>query len=111
MTKENLPKANSKNLLKNTGIIAIGAISTKRINFLLLPMYTVLISTEDYGAIELLPIYATLLMAIASLQILQAVFCFVAVEREDFGKVKTVLSTLYAAVTNGGWWCIAVCAG
>lgn len=47
MFKENLPKANNKTLLKNTGIIAIGTISTtistKMINFLLLPMYTALI--------------------------------------------------------------------
>ena len=101
MSEENLPKANNKTLLKNTGIIAIGTISTKMINFLLLPMYTALISTEDYGTIDLLSTYATLLMAVASLQIYQAVFRFVAVEREDFNKVKTVLSTLYA-ITIGG---------
>lgn len=101
MLEENLPKANNKTLLKNTGIIAIGTTSTKMINFLLLPMYTALISTEEYGTIDLLSTYVTLLMAIASLQIYQAVFRFVAVEREDFGKVKTVLSTLYA-ITIGG---------
>lgn len=101
MSEENLRKANNKTLLKNTGIIAIGTISTKMINFLLLPMYTALISTEDYGTIDLLSTYVTLLMAVASLQIYQAVFRFVAVERESFDRVKTVLSTMYA-ITIGG---------
>lgn len=88
-------KANNKTLLKNTGIIAIGNISTKMINFLLLPMYTALISTEDYGTIDLLSTYSTLLMAVVSLQLFQAAFRFVAVERENPENAKCVLSTVF----------------
>lgn len=36
----------SKALFKNTGIIAIGQVSTKIVNFLLLPLYTALLTTE-----------------------------------------------------------------
>lgn len=94
-------KANNKTLLKNTGIIAIGTLSTKVINFLLLPMYTALISTEDYGMIDLLSTYTTLLLAVASLQIYQAVFRFVTVDRGDYGKIKSILSTMYAVTAAG----------
>ena len=88
-------KANNQTLIKNTGIIAIGNISTKMINFLLLPMYTALISTKDYGTIDLLSTYSTLLMAIVSLQLFQATFRFVAVERENSSNIRHVLSTMF----------------
>ena len=48
----------SKALFKNTGIIAIGQISTKIVNFLLLPLYTALLTTEEYGLVDLLTTYA-----------------------------------------------------
>lgn len=88
-------KANNRTLIKNTGIIAIGNISTKMINFLLLPMYTALISTKDYGTIDLLSTYSTLLMAVVSLQLFQAAFRFVAVERENSDNIRHVLSTMF----------------
>ena len=42
-----MSKANG--LVKNTFIISIGKISTQIISFLLLPLYTAKVSTEDYG--------------------------------------------------------------
>lgn len=39
----------TKRLIKNTGIIAIGSMSTKVISFLLLPLYTALLSASEYG--------------------------------------------------------------
>lgn len=39
-------------LLKNTGIIAIGNLSTKAISFFLLPLYTAILSTHEYGIID-----------------------------------------------------------
>ena len=41
----------NKALFKNTGIIAIGQISTKIVNFLLLPLYTALLTTQEYGLV------------------------------------------------------------
>lgn len=88
-------KANNITLIKNTGIIAIGNISTKLINFLLLPLYTSLISTEDYGTIDLLSTYTTLILAVVSLQLYQAVFRFVAVDRDDPEKTKGTMTTIF----------------
>lgn len=39
-----------RRLIKNTGIIAIGNISTKLVSFFLLPLYTAVLSTAEYGA-------------------------------------------------------------
>lgn len=88
-------KANNKTLVKNTGIIAIGNISTKIINFLLLPLYTSLISTEDYGTIDLLSTYTTLILAVVSLQLYQAVFRFVAVVRDEPEKKRSTMTTIF----------------
>ena len=46
-------KSTSKALFKNTGIIAIGQISTKIVNFFLLPLYTALLTTEEYGLVDI----------------------------------------------------------
>ena len=43
----------TKELGKNTLIITIGRISTQFITFLLLPLYTALLSTEEYGSVDL----------------------------------------------------------
>lgn len=41
-----------RRLIKNTGIIAIGNISTKLVSFFLLPLYTAVLSTAEYGAYD-----------------------------------------------------------
>lgn len=63
-----------KKLIKNTIIVAIGQICTKFISFFLLPLYTTLLSTEEYGIVDLLNTYISLLLPIIFLQIDQAIF-------------------------------------
>ena len=43
----------NKYFIKNTAIFAIGNMSTKLISFLLVPLYTYVLSTSDYGTIDL----------------------------------------------------------
>ena len=43
-----------KQLAKNTIIVAMGKIATRFISFFLLPLYTALLTTEEYGTIDLL---------------------------------------------------------
>lgn len=88
-------KASNKTLLKNTGIIAIGNMSTKLINFILLPMYTMLISVEDYGIIDLLSTYVMLIMIVVSLQLYEAAFRFTAVERENHRESCNVITNVF----------------
>ena len=63
-----------KSLVKNTIIITIGKICTQLITFLLLPVYTALLSTEEYGTVDLLNTLVSLCLPIVTFQIEQALF-------------------------------------
>lgn len=63
-----------KDLAKNTLIISIGNICTKLITFLLLPLYTAVLSTKEYGIVDLLNTLVSLLLPIITFQIENAVF-------------------------------------
>lgn len=63
-----------KNLAKNTLIITIGKISTQMITFFLLPLYTSILSTKEYGIVDLLNTLVLLLLPIVTFQVEQAVF-------------------------------------
>ena len=61
-------------LFKNTVIITIGKICTQLITFFLLPLYTSILTTEEYGTVDLLNTLASLLLPIVTFQVEQAVF-------------------------------------
>ena len=63
-----------KELAKNTLIITIGRICTQMITFFLLPLYTTILTTEEYGIVDLLNSLVMFLIPIISLQLEQAVF-------------------------------------
>ena len=44
----------NKELIKNTFIILVGKVSTQLITFLLLPIYTIFLSTTEYGKVDLI---------------------------------------------------------
>ena len=87
-------KDTSKALFRNTGIIAIGQISTKIVTFFLLPLYTALLTTEEYGLVDLLITYAGLITVIVGLQIFQAVFRFLITIRGNKKECKTAISSI-----------------
>ena len=51
-----------KNLGKNTIIFAISSFGTKILSFLLVPLYTTVLTTTEYGAVDLITTTATLLV-------------------------------------------------
>ena len=63
-----------KDLAKNTAIVSIGKICTQLITFFLLPVYTAVLSNEEYGVVDLLNTLTSLLLPIATLQIEQGIF-------------------------------------
>lgn len=81
-----------KELAKNTAIISIGKICTQVVSFLLLPIYTGILSTKEYGAVDLIITYTALLLPIVTLQLEQALFRFLLEERENSNGIKIVLS-------------------
>ena len=58
-----------KQLIKNTAIVSIGKICTQLITFFLLPLYTALLTTEQYGVVDLMNTLVALFLPIVTLQI------------------------------------------
>lgn len=93
-------KETNKSLFKNTGIIAIGQISTKLINFLLLPLYTSLLTTDEYGLVDLLTTYTAFFSVIIGLQMSQALFRFLVTARNDNSRKQDIISTIVIATVG-----------
>ena len=88
-----------KSLLKNTLIITIGRICTQMITFFLLPLYTTLLSTEEYGIVDLLNTFVSLLLPIITLQVEQAVYRELIEERKNENKKREIISNSFFTVT------------
>lgn len=65
-----------KKLISNTVIFAIGTFSSKVLVFLLMPLYTTVLSNEEYGVTDLLVQTGNLLLPLVSLGIVNAVVRF-----------------------------------
>lgn len=66
-----------KSFIKNTGIFLLGSFGSKFLTFLLLPLYTSILSTAQYGQIDLVTTTVGLLLPIVSLSLSEAIFRFV----------------------------------
>ena len=82
-----------KTLFKNTLIITIGKVCTQLVTFLLLPLYTSILSTEEYGMVDLLNTLVSLLLQIFTFQVEQAVFRFLIYNRENKEEKTRIIST------------------
>ncbi len=92
--EEDKVSSKGKELAKNTAIISIGKICTQVVSFLLLPVYTGILSTEEYGAVDLIITYTSLLLPIITLQLEQALFRFLLEKRGDDEGIKQVISAV-----------------
>ena len=89
-----------KNLAKNTIIITIGKVCTQLITFFLLPLYTGILSTEEYGIVDLLNTLVSLMLPIITFQVEQAVFREL-IEVRNNNKEKTkIISTAIITVIS-----------
>ena len=64
----------NKELAKNTIIIALGKICTQFISFLLLPIYTRFLTTEEYGQIDIVLVCINLIAPVLTLQTERSIF-------------------------------------
>ena len=81
-----------KQLIKNTAIVSLGKICTQLITFLLLPLYTYILSTEEYGVVDLLNTLVSLFMPVVTLQIEQGVFRYLLDSRGNKENEKSIIS-------------------
>ena len=65
-----------RKLAKNTILIAIGNFSTKILSFIFIPLYTYILTTSEYGVIDLIFTVTTLMLPIFTLLINEAVLRF-----------------------------------
>ena len=85
-----------KELLKTTLILMIAKISTQVVNFLLLPMYTALLSMAEYGEIDIYSSLSMILIPFLTLQLENGMFRFFILS-EDKDK-KSIVSSSTAMV-------------
>ena len=79
-----------KKLLSNTLILSIGTFSSKLLVYFLMPLYTAILSTEEYGTADLITNAANLLIPFCCIGITHGVFRFAADSEENN---KTVFSS------------------
>lgn len=87
-----------KSLIKNTVIITIGKICTQMITFFLLPLYTSILSTEEYGIVDLLNTLVSLFLPVVTFQIEQAVFRELIEVRDKDERKKGIISSAVLTV-------------
>ncbi|MFD1902102.1 oligosaccharide flippase family protein [Enterococcus termitis] len=65
-----------KKLLGNSVIFAIGNLGSKLISFIMLPLYTYKLTTEQYGTADLISTTVTLLLPVVTLSVFESVLRF-----------------------------------
>jgi len=89
-----------KELIKNTAIISIGRLSTQIVSFLLLPLYTSLLTTRDYGALDFLIVLSTFLLPIIRLNMEESMFRFLIDAKDEQEKRNIISQTLSFILTS-----------
>lgn len=82
-----------KKLIGNSVIFAIGNLGSKLISFIMLPLYTYKLTTEQYGTADLISTTATLLLPIITLSIFESVLRFAM--DSDSNKTKIFSNSLW----------------
>ncbi len=77
-------------LIKNVGILTLSNFASKILVFLLVPLYTSILSTEDYGTYDLATTTEMMLYPILSLNIVDAVMRFLMDRQVDRRKIITI---------------------
>lgn len=78
-----------KKLIKNIAYFLAGNVSSKLLVFLLVPYYTHVLSTEEYGTADLISTTAFMLIPIVTLSITEAVFRFSMDEKAELKAMFT----------------------
>lgn len=81
-----------KQLAKNTIIIFMGKVCTQFISFLLLPLYTSYLITSEFGIVDLITSYVTLLVPIITLELEMSVFRYLVDVRNKSDETKKLIS-------------------
>lgn len=92
----------SSELIKKTGIISIGRISTQIVNFLLLPLYTAYLATEDYGNFDYIVSISAFLVPVMTMLVEESMFRFLIDANDENDKREIITHTFVFCVINTG---------
>lgn len=93
-----------KYLAQNTVIFAIGTFGSKILTYLIVPLYTYILSTEDYGAIDLFTTAISLMLPFTTLVIYEAVIRFLMSKEidEKCAVTSSIIVFLFGVLIIGG---------
>ena len=81
-----------KQLAKNTIIIFMGRVCTQLISYFLLPLYTSYLSKKQYGVVDLIQSYVTLLVPIITLELEMSIFRYLIDSRGKEKNTRKLIS-------------------
>lgn len=93
-------KSGYKYLFKNIGLLTLGSFTTKILSFLLVPLYTSVLSTAEYGTYDLFSATIGVLLPLLTLNIQEAVVRF-AIEKKTSRSSIVTISCKYYLISNG----------
>lgn len=85
----------STELAKNTAILTIGKMCTQFISFLLLPLYTAILTPDEYGIVDLFATYVSLILPLVCWQLDQGIFRFILDIRNEKEKIQELFSSVF----------------
>lgn len=98
-----------KRLLKNTGLIAIGNLGAKMIAFILLPLYTSILTTEEYGVYDYIVAVSAFLLPVVTLSMHEALFRYIIDTGDKGEKFKKVVSNAFFITIIGVIFFALIC--
>ncbi len=90
-----------KSTLKHSLIYGFGNFSSKLIGLILLPLFTSLLTTEEYGILSILEISSQILTTVFSLNLYNAMLRFASVEKSEREEKTVVFTALIGLLTMG----------
>lgn len=103
-----------KDLIKNTGILMIAKISTQFVGFMLLPLYTALLSTSEYGEVDIYTSMTMIVIPFLTLQLEMGLFRFFITESSEDSRSKiittsfSIISIILCIASVLYWLCAAL---
>lgn len=88
-------------LVKNTGLIAIGNFGAKMVSFLLLPLYTSILSTAEYGIYDFIVAVSAFLLPVTTMAMHEAMFRFIIDTGSKGEAFRKIISNAFCMVLAG----------
>ena len=91
-----------KYLFKNTFIFTIGSLATKLITFILVPLYTHMMTTQEYGSVDLITTIGMIMAPVLILNIGESVMRFSLDKNADHNQIMStgLLALIFALLVG-----------